>query len=225
MSGHAETGRQAWLRAKWEFSHESSSLSGRTINFVVYINIDNESIGQDSKISFVKKDNGIANFEIADIEVNDPEVLSPKIEDQNPFEKSIDQTSIDEKKNRMIHLKEFNYSFNKNDTTSERFQSAYVLDHLEQNFSIIASQIINKKIRIDWRATYQDRAGGYTEFNSGLEIEYLPFWLIGSKVTYEFSKDKLIYCEVHNLLDETYVDFGNIPQPKRWIRGGIKFIF
>tara|TARA_Y100000768_G_scaffold318143_1_gene253503 strand:- start:2367 stop:4295 length:1929 start_codon:yes stop_codon:yes gene_type:complete len=78
----------------------------------VDINIDNESIGQDSKISFVKKDNGIANFEIADIEVNDPEVLSPKIEDQNPFEKSIDQTSIDEKKNRMIHLKEFNYSFN-----------------------------------------------------------------------------------------------------------------
>ena len=45
----------------------------------VDINIDNESIGQDSKISFVKKDNGIANFEIADIEVNDPEVLSPKI--------------------------------------------------------------------------------------------------------------------------------------------------
>ena len=78
----------------------------------VDINIDNESIGQDSKISFVKKDNGIVNFEIADIEVNDPEVLSPKIEDQNPFEKSIDQTSIDEKKNRMIHLKEFNYSFN-----------------------------------------------------------------------------------------------------------------
>ena len=78
----------------------------------VDININNESIGQDSKISFVKKDNGIANFEIADIEVNDPEVLSPKIEDQNPFEKSIDQTSIDEKKNRMIHLKEFNYSFN-----------------------------------------------------------------------------------------------------------------
>ena len=67
----------------------------------VDINIDNESIGQDSKISFVKKDNGIANFEIADIEVNDPEVLSPKIEDQNPFEKSIDQTSIDEKKNRV----------------------------------------------------------------------------------------------------------------------------
>ena len=124
-----------------------------------------------------------------------------------------------------ISFLKFNYSFNKNDTTSESFQSAYVLDHLEKNFSIIASQIINKKIRIDWRATYQDRAGGYTEFNSGLEIEYLPFWLIGSKVTYEFSKDKLIYCEVHNLLDETYVDFGNIPQPKRWIRGGIKFIF
>ena len=42
-----------------------------------------------------------------------------------------------------------NYAVNESDTTSEGFQSAYVLDHLKSNFSITASQNISKKIRID----------------------------------------------------------------------------
>ncbi len=76
------------------------------------INIENEYLGQDMDIRITKKNNTLSNFDIADIEVNDPEVLSTLNDIQNPFEKSINQTNIDENKNRMIHLKEFNYSFN-----------------------------------------------------------------------------------------------------------------
>ena len=32
-----------------------------------------------------------------------------------------------------------------------------------------------------------------------------------------------IFLEVNNILDNQYIDFGNIPQPGRWARFGVKF--
>ena len=118
-----------------------------------------------------------------------------------------------------------NYAVNESDTTSEGFQSAYVLDHLKSNFSITASQNISKKIRIDWRASRQDREGGYTDFESGEEIDYLPFWLVSTRVSYRVFKNSTMFLEINNLLDNEYVDFGNIPQAGRWMRAGVKITF
>jgi iron complex outermembrane receptor protein len=115
-----------------------------------------------------------------------------------------------------------NYAFNESDTTSQGFQSAYVLDHLKSNFSITATQNINQKIRIDWRASHQDREGAYTDFSSGEEIEYLPFWLVSARLSYKIFNNNTIFLEINNLLDNEYVDFGNIPQPGRWMRAGVK---
>tara|TARA_B100001250_G_scaffold151602_1_gene130093 strand:- start:7976 stop:9865 length:1890 start_codon:yes stop_codon:yes gene_type:complete len=114
-----------------------------------------------------------------------------------------------------------NYAINESDTTSQGFQSAYVLDHLRSNFSLIATQNISNKIRVDWRASHQEREGGYTDFESGEEIEYLPFWLVSTKVSYRLSDKSTFFLEINNLLDNKYVDFGNIPQPGRWMRGGL----
>ena len=115
-----------------------------------------------------------------------------------------------------------NYAVNESDTTSEGFQSAYVLDHLRTNFSLSASQYISNRIRIDWRASHQDREGGYTNFESGKEVEYLPFWLVSARVSYKVFENSKIFIDINNLLDNEYVDFGNIPQPGRWMRAGIK---
>lgn len=115
-----------------------------------------------------------------------------------------------------------NYAINESDTTSEGFQSAYVLDHLRSNLSITATQKINTNIRIDWKASYQDREGGYTNFESGEELEYLPFWLISARLSYKIFNESKLFLEFNNLLDNEYVDFGNIPQPGRWVRAGIK---
>lgn len=114
-----------------------------------------------------------------------------------------------------------NYAINESDTTSQGFQSAYVLDHLRSNFSLIATQNINTKIRIDWRASHQDREGGYTNFQSGEETEYLPFWLVSAKFSYRIFDESTLFLEINNLLDNKYVDFGNIPQPGRWMRAGL----
>ena len=114
-----------------------------------------------------------------------------------------------------------NYAQNASDTTSKGFQSAYVLDHLKTNFSLTATQIINPKIRIDWRASYQDREGGYIDFTSGEESEYLPFWLLSTRASLQVFEKNTIFLEINNLLDNKYVDFGNIPQPGRWMRVGL----
>ncbi|MBT4882031.1 MAG: TonB-dependent receptor, partial [Flavobacteriales bacterium] len=76
--------------------------------------------------------------------------------------------------------------------------------------------------RIDWRATYQDREGGYTDFNTGLEVEYLPFWIASTRVSYNAFKNSTLFLEINNLFDKEYVDFGNVPQQGRWMRVGAK---
>jgi iron complex outermembrane receptor protein len=114
-----------------------------------------------------------------------------------------------------------NYAINESDTTSKGFQSAYVLDHLRSNFSLTASQNITSKIRLDWRASHQDREGGYTDFKSGEELEYFPFWLVSARASYKIFNSSTLFVEINNLLDNEYIDFGNIPQPGRWMRVGM----
>ena len=124
--------------------------------------------------------------------------------------------------NLPISTLNINYAVNESDTTSEGFQPAYVLDHLKSNLSFTASQNISEKIRIDWRASRQDREGGYIDFESGEDVEYLPFWLISTRLSCKVFNNSTIFLEINNLFDNEYVDFGNIPQPGRWMRAGVK---
>ena len=115
-----------------------------------------------------------------------------------------------------------NYAVNKSDTNSNGFQSAYVLDHLKTNLSISTKQTLKNNLFANWRFTYQDREGGYIDFENGTENEYLPFWIIDIKLSYNTLYNSTVYLELNNLLDKKYVDFGNIPQPGRWLRAGVK---
>jgi iron complex outermembrane receptor protein len=124
--------------------------------------------------------------------------------------------------NLPISFVSINYAVNKSDTTSKGFQSAYVLDHLKSNFSLTVSQSIGSKIRIDWRASHQDREGGYIEFESGEEQVYLPFWLVSARASYQVYNNSVLFLEINNLLNNQYIDFGNLPQPGRWMRTGLK---
>lgn len=126
------------------------------------------------------------------------------------------------KTNFSISSLSINYAFNESDTSSSGFQSAYILDFLTSKFSITAHQEINSKIRIDWKASLQDREGGYTDFTTNKEIEYLPFWLISSRLSCTIFNNNTLFFEINNLLDNEYVDFGNIIQPGRWTRVGLK---
>ena len=94
--------------------------------------------------------------------------------------------------------------------------------NIKSNLSFTASQNISKNIRIDWRASRQDREGGYIDFESGEDVEYLPFWLISTRLSCKVFNNSTIFLEINNLFDNEYLDFGNIPQPGRWMRAGVK---
>ncbi len=115
-----------------------------------------------------------------------------------------------------------NFAKNESNQKSEGFQSAYVLDHLKTNLSITTSQNINQKTRLDWRCSRQEREGSYIDFQTGKEIKYLPFWLVSLRASYQVFASSNLFLEVNNLFDKEYIDFGNIPQPRRWVRTGIK---
>ncbi len=117
-----------------------------------------------------------------------------------------------------------NYAYNHADSSSIGFQSAYVLDFLSSNFSMSLNQKF-ESINISWKLSRQDRKGSYIDFLSNNEIEYEPFTLISTRVTKQIFNNNSLFIEIYNLLNKDYVDFGNVPQPGRIIRGGLRINF
>ena len=114
-----------------------------------------------------------------------------------------------------------NYSKNEIDANTENFQSKYTIDHLKRKFSLTASQFIREKFRINWRASYQERAGTYkNQFEE--EFTYNPIWLVSSRASYQILRSNTFYLEINNLLNTKYVDYGMVPQIGRWYRVGLK---
>ena len=117
-----------------------------------------------------------------------------------------------------------NYAYNYADSSSSGFQSAYVLDFLSSNFSMSLNQKF-KSINVSWKLTRQDRKGSYINFSSNNEIEYEPFTLISTRITKQIFDNNSLFVEIYNLLNKDYVDFGNVPQPGRIFRGGLRINF
>lgn len=117
-----------------------------------------------------------------------------------------------------------NYAYNHADSSSTGFQSAYVLDFLSSNFSMSLNQKF-ESINISWKLSTQDRKGSYIDFESNNEVDYEPFTLISTRVTKQIFDNNNLYVEIYNLLNKDYVDFGNVPQPGRIVRAGLKMNF
>ena len=117
-----------------------------------------------------------------------------------------------------------NYAYNNADSSSTGFQSAYVLDFLSSNLSMSLNQKF-ESINISWKLSRQDRKGSYIDFASNNEVEYKPFTLISTRVTKQIFNNNRLFIEIYNLFNKDYVDFGNVPQPGRIIRGGLRINF
>lgn len=51
-----------------------------------------------------------------------------------------------------------------------------------------------------------------------------PYCLVDMKVNWEYQRLNL-YAELNNLLNSTYYDLGNIPQPGIWFKAGFRYSF
>lgn len=106
--------------------------------------------------------------------------------------------------------------------TTPNLQSKYALEYLRHKFVAQANFRIWKLLEMNVSYRWQDRMGNYQKGNS--MVPYEPYSLVDARFTWNASQYK-IYVEGNNLLNKTYYDHGNIPQPGIWIRAGASYRF
>ena len=106
--------------------------------------------------------------------------------------------------------------------SSADYISRYALDYLKHKISFNLSHKIYKSLNFNWHMTYQDRAGSYLNFASGLEENYDPFVLLDARLSWEIENWN-VYLEASNLFDASYFDISNVVMPGRWIKAGFTF--
>lgn len=119
----------------------------------------------------------------------------------------------------------FGYCYLSASKSSDDYLSRYVLDILQHKADLRIVHSIYKGLSASWSLSWQDRLGGYIPFEGGIagttEVPYAPYFLLDGRLSYTFKRCNF-YIDATNLLNETTVDFGNVPQPGRWIMAGVR---
>lgn len=102
-------------------------------------------------------------------------------------------------------------------------QSLYALEYLRHK--LVAGLGINilSNLDLDVKYRYQYRIGSYTD-PQGVNCEYKPYSLVDARLTWRMDRFD-VFVEGNNLLDVSYVDYGNVPQPGLWVVAGAKWKF
>ena len=117
----------------------------------------------------------------------------------------------------------FSISFLNQGKQSGIYSSKYVLDYLKNKINLGVSHKIVKNLTANWQFSYQDRNGTYTYWDGskyGAETAYKPNVLVDTRIQYQ-RRRTAYYLEAANLLDQKYIDFGNVSEPGRWIKFGV----
>ena len=104
-------------------------------------------------------------------------------------------------------------------------QSAYALEYLRNKVVVQADFQILPQLSLHLSYRWQDRVGNYEAFEAGKSLgqrAYSPYSLLDARLTWENARWR-VFLEGNNLLNVTYYDHGNIPQPGCWVRGGVSY--
>ena len=100
--------------------------------------------------------------------------------------------------------------------------SGYVMDYLRHKFIAGLSHPVYKGLSADWQFRWQKREGSYSKYVNGnfREEAYPAFALLDVKLNWKINAVN-VYLSVNNLLNQSYYDLGNLPQPGFWAIGGM----
>ena len=114
------------------------------------------------------------------------------------------------------------YNFLVNDNLTADYPSLYVLDYLTHKFGLNVNHGFGVEgLSMDWRFTVQDRNGEYYNALEGNNTPYGVVALLDAKLNYKIDRFDF-FVEASNILNQDYVDRGNVFQPGIWVRGGFE---
>jgi iron complex outermembrane receptor protein len=103
---------------------------------------------------------------------------------------------------------------------SNTYVSLYATDYLRNELRVRFVNPVWKSLEAAWQVSYHDRAGTYLNAPNNQETAFTPYWLCDLKLMWDKPSYQL-FAEADNLLNTTYFDYGNLPQPGRWIKVGL----
>ncbi|MFA6812915.1 MAG: TonB-dependent receptor [Bacteroidaceae bacterium] len=130
--------------------------------------------------------------------------------------------------NEQVFIRRFYAGYNyihQNKETSDNYVSEYALDYLRNKVVVLLDHRIWNRLTASWAFRWEDRIGSYKKYVNKKEVgivNYNPYGLLDLKLNWSAPKYKL-FVEANNLLDKTYCDQGNVPQPGIWVNAGISW--
>lgn len=103
-------------------------------------------------------------------------------------------------------------------TTVPNIQSQYALEYLRHKLTCNVDLHLMNKLNMDIHYRLQDRTGTYTDTNGDVN-EYKPFGIVDTRLSWD-AEQLSLYLEANNLFNKSYVDYGHVPQPGRWLMAG-----
>ena len=100
--------------------------------------------------------------------------------------------------------------------------SAYALNYLRDKLTLRITHPTGPLVTANWHIRHQKRMGTYEQYSNLVKIADAPFpssTTIDLSLTRPLGKINL-HLHIKNLLNQTYFDKGNIPQPGFWLMAG-----
>lgn len=119
-------------------------------------------------------------------------------------------------------LKQFSLAYcylNQNEKEHKGITSKYVLEYVKNK--MVANLQLNLWRNLDLGLNYRllHRMGGYIDMNNQRH-NYATYGILDARLSWNTGK-WTAFAAANNLLNRTYVDYGNVPQPGTWITAGI----
>jgi iron complex outermembrane receptor protein len=108
------------------------------------------------------------------------------------------------------------------DKTADGFDSMYALDYLKHQFTARVQHRLLKNVDASWTALLRDRAGAYADYATGAPVDYKPYLLVSTRVSWNLKRTQF-YADANNLLNTKFVDFGGLPMPGFHLSAGVKW--
>ena len=119
-------------------------------------------------------------------------------------------------------LKQFSLAYcylNQNEKEHKGITSKYVLEYVKNK--MVANLQLNLWRNLDLGLNYRllHRMGGYIDTNNQRH-NYATYGILDARLSWN-TGNWTAFAAANNLLNRTYVDYGNVPQPGTWITAGI----